>query len=268
MLAEKKKTIPSDWELPNFDFHEYRPRKTRYALIVPVINEGERILAQLERMKPYMALADVILVDGGSTDGSIDPTALAQSGIRSLLIKKGPGRLSAQLRMGLAYILNEGYEGTLLVDGNNKDNPNAIARFIEELDKGYDNVQGSRFLDGGKEENTPPSRLFAIRYIHAPLISFASKNTKYTDTTNGFKAYSRKLLLDPRVRPFRKVFESYELHSYLAIRSAELGMKVKEIPVERVYPDSKHIPTKISKVRGSLLMLRVLFAACLHRYDP
>jgi len=101
----------------------------------------------------------------------------------------------------------------------------------------------------------------------SPLLSL-SAGVRYTDTTNGFRAYSRKLLEEPRVAPFREVFSGYELHYYLAIRAARLGYPVKELPVTRVYPDREPVPTKIEFVRGNLLVLRTLLAACPHRFDP
>jgi len=74
-----------------------------------------------------------------------------------------------------------------------------------------------------------------LHVIHAPLISLAS-GKRHTDTTNGFRAYSRRLLEDPRVAPLRDLFTTYELHYYLAIRVARLGLRVCEIPVARRYP--------------------------------
>ncbi|HEX8431253.1 MAG TPA: hypothetical protein VF625_08190, partial [Longimicrobium sp.] len=142
-----------------------------------------------------------------------------------------------------------------------------IPAFLRALDEGYDHVQGSRYVPGGVAVNTPLSRHVGVMLLHAPLISL-SAGTRYTDTTNGFRAYSRRLLEDPRVAPFRDVFQAYELHYYLAIRAARLGFRVTELPVTRAYPRGGKVPTKISPLRGNLRVLRTLFQACLHRFDP
>jgi hypothetical protein len=152
------------------------------------------------------------------------------------------------------------------MDGNDKDDPRALLRFAEMLALGWDHVQGSRFVVGGRAINTPWSRLLGIKLLHAPLISLAAR-FRYTGTTNGFRAYSRKLLLDPRVAPFRDVFARYELHYYLAIRAARLGFRVTEIPVCRRYPARGPAPTKIHGWRGNLLVLRTLLDCCLGKYD-
>ena len=210
---------------------------------------------------------DVIIADGGSTDDSLNLDFLKNVHVRTLLTKQDTGKLSTQMRMAFAYALMEGYEGIITIDGNNKDDPSAIPMFIEALEQGYDHIQGSRFIPGGKAINTPWARYWAVRLIHAPLISLAS-GFKYTDTTNGFRGYSRQFLLDEKVAPFREVFSAYELHYYLAIRSVKLGYKVKELPVTRAYPNKGPTPTKISPIKGNLIVLLTLFKACLHQFNP
>jgi glycosyltransferase involved in cell wall biosynthesis len=259
----------SDWRVPAFAATLFRPRRARHACVVPVINEGDRIRRQLAAMRAEgcMEQCDVILADGGSTDGSADPAALAAQDLRALLVKTGPGKLSAQLRMAYAWALAEGYEGVVTIDGNGKDGPEGVARFVAALDRGVDYAQASRFAPGGSAVNTPWLRDLAIRLIHAPVCSLAG-GVRLTDTTQGFRAYSRRYLLDPRVQPFRDVFDSYELLAYLTIRAGQLGFAVEEVPTRRVYPKGEPIPTKISLVGGNLRVLRILVAAALGRYAP
>lgn len=255
------------WQLPEFTRKDFAPAKSRYAVVIPVLNEGARICRQLERMLELAQLYDIFIVDGGSSDGALEEKRLKRFHVRSLMIKTGPGKLSAQLRIGLAAALTDGYEGVILIDGNNKDNPEAVPSFAQALDRGFDHIQGSRFIAGGKAENTPLPRLLAIRLLHAPLISLAA-GVRYTDTTNGFRAYSKKFLTDSRVQPFRNVFDKYELHYYLAIRAGQLGFRTCEVPVERVYPRNEKTPTKIKGFRGNFAVLMTLFSACANKFAP
>lgn len=257
----------ADWQAPAFRVLEFAPRSARWCVCVPVIDEGERIRRQLERMQPQLAELDLAIADGGSSDGSLDAGFLRARRVRALLTKTGPGRLSAQMRMAMAWGLEQGYEGLIFVDGNDKDGPEALPRFAAKLAEGWDHVQGSRYLPGGRGVNTPWLRHLGVRWLHAPLVSLAARH-RYTDTTNGFRAYSRRLLLDPRVQPFRDVFMAYELHYYLAIRAARLGFRVCEIPVARAYPASGRAPSKISPLRGNLQILATLFRAVRGAYDP
>ncbi len=187
--------------------------------------------------------------------------------MRALLVKTGPGKLSAQLRMAYSWALEERYEGIVTIDGNGKDGVDAIPRFLAALDQGYDYVQGSRYLPGGRGVNTPFIRRLAGRLIHAPLLSLAARHW-YTDTTNGFRAYSARYLLDTRVQPFRAVFDRYNLLFYLTVRASQLGFRTTEIPVERCYPRSDRVPTKISGIRGHLDMFEELLLVSIGHYHP
>ena len=256
------------WQVPSYTTTFWNGRSRPHCVVIPVINEGERILSLLRRMATLKIAdqADVIIVDGGSTDGSLEPQRLQELGVRGLLVKTAPGKLSAQLRCAYAFVLDEGYTGIVTIDGNDKDDPEAIPRFIAAIEQGYDFVQASRFLNGGVAENTPKSRDFAIRFIHAPMLSLAS-GFHWTDTTQGFRAYSRAMLLDPRVAPFRDEFTTYELLAYLSYRVPKLGYRCVELPTVRRYPKGE-VPTKISSVRGNLSVLQVLMKACAGQYNP
>jgi glycosyltransferase involved in cell wall biosynthesis len=254
------------WQVPAYQVSTLRPKRSRYAVCVFVINEGPRLHAQLQKMKPLSDDVDILIVDGGSTDSSVEPAFLARQGVNTLLIKTGPGKLSAQMRVAFAYTLERGYDGVITIDGNDKDDPAAIPAFAAALDAGWDHLQGSRFIAGGKAVNTPRARWLGVRFVHAPLISLAA-GFRYTDTTNGFRAYSRRLLLDPRVAPLRDIFNRYELHYYLSIRAARLGYRVKELPVTRAYPHKGAVPTKIKGWRGNANVLLTLFKACRGCYD-
>lgn len=253
--------------VPAHERHVFAPKRHRYCVAVFVINEGERVRAQLRGMAPLADQIDIVVADGGSTDGSLDVDTLGEFRLRALLVKRGPGKLSAQMRMAIAFALDEGYDGMVVIDGNGKDDFSAIPRFIELLDEGFDHIQGSRYVPGGRGVNTPLSRTLGVRLLHAPLITLAA-GARYTDTTNGFRAYSRRLLADPRVQPLRDIFMRYELHYYLAIRAARLGFRVTETPVTRRYPKTGKTPTKISPIKGNLLVLRTLAAAVLGRFNP
>jgi dolichol-phosphate mannosyltransferase len=255
------------WQVPDLDAALWLGKRHRYCIVIPVINEGERIKNQLKRMEAEQisSIADIIIIDGGSTDGSLELASLRRLGITGLLIKKGPGKLSAQLRCAYAFSLDQGYEGIVTIDGNDKDNPEAIPRFIEALKDGFDFLQASRFLPGGQSVNTPKLRDLAIRYIHAPCLSLAS-GFKWTDTTQGFRAYSRRMLLDPKIAPFRDDFMCYELLAYLSYQVPRLGYLCKELPTVRKYPAGE-VPTKISGLKGNFVILKTLLRACAGKYN-
>ncbi|KAB2715715.1 glycosyltransferase family 2 protein [Brucella intermedia] len=257
-----------DTDVPAYEVMEFAPKTARYCIVIPVINEGERIgrqLVDMHRLGQAQA-SDIIIADGGSKDGSLKHAMLRANGVSVLLTKTGTGKLSAQLRMAYAYALDRGYDGIITIDGNGKDSVQSIPLFIDALDRGVDYAQASRFISGGKAINTPRSRELAIKFLHAPILSLAARR-RYTDTTQGFRAYSRRYLMHPRVQPLRDVFMTYELLAYLTVRASQLGLKTEEIPTTRAYPDHGPIPTKIN-MAGNIDLMKIIFCTLAGRYNP
>lgn len=263
MIYEGKTGVPA------FEYDEYAPRTKDYAVLIPVINEGERILKELYRAYRHHIAdhADIVICDGGSTDGSMEEKKLRKLQVNTLLVKKGEGKQGAQLRMGIYWALERGYRGVITIDGNNKDSIEDVPRFIQKLEEGYDLVQGSRFVRGGRAVNTPLVRSMALRLIHAPVISLTA-GQRFTDTTNAYRGYSARYLSDGRVAPLRDVFMTYELLAYLSVRATQLGYKACEIPVTRAYPRKGKTPTKISFFKGNSELMKILFCNFRGAYNP
>jgi len=246
--------------VPIFECEEYEAKNTSYCVCIPIINEGKHIKSELLRAQKHGVdrLCDIIICDGGSTDGCTDSELLKTLGVNTLLTKRDTGKQSAQLRMGFWWALRRGYKGVITIDGNDKDSIEDVPVFIEKLDEGFDFVQGSRYIEGGKAINTPFIRHLSVKLIHAPIISITAKK-QFTDTTNAFRAHSKRYLEHPDVRPFRDIFMTYELLAYLSVRASQLGLKVCEVPVTRAYPKGEKTPTKISPFKGNSELLKILF---------
>ena len=263
MIYQKQEGVPC------FECTEYAQKSKDYVLLIPVLNEADRIRKELKRafINKTADYADLVICDGGSEDGCTQETMLRRLKVNTLLVKHGAGGQGAQLRMGIWWALQRGYKGVITIDGNNKDSIEDVPRFIEKLKEGYGLVQGSRFVKGGRAINTPFIRTVSIRLIHAPVISMTA-GQRFTDTTNAYKAYSAAYLKDERVKPLRDVFMTYELLAYLSVRAVQLGYRACEIPVTRAYPKTGKVPTKISFLKGNSGLIRILFKNVLGSYNP
>lgn len=263
MIYEKQAGVP------RFECNEYQERTKDYVVLIPIINEGERIIKELKRALKYGVAdhADIVICDGGSTDGCTAESKLKKLKVNTLLIKRDTGKQGAQLRMGIWWALRRGYQGVITIDGNNKDSIEDVPRFIDKLKKGYDYIQGSRFVEGGRAIRTPFIRTVSVRFIHAPIISLTAHH-KFTDTTNAYRAYSAEYLQDNRVQPLRDIFMTYELLAYLSVRATQIGRKACEIPVTRAYPKSGKVPTKISFIKGNSELMKILLWNAAGMYAP
>ena len=262
-----RREFSPDWDIPEFRIEFWDGKKNNYSVVIPVINEGRRIRQFVSRLKQNNIdkVADIIIVDGGSTDGSLNPDFLSLNGVKGLLTKTGSGKLGSQLRIGYSFCLAFNYEGTITIDGNNKDDPTSIPSFIKLLQNGYDFIQASRYIEGGEANNTPIARNMAIRLLHAPLLSLFS-GFHWTDTTQGYRGYSQRLLQNEKLSVFRSIFQNYELLAYLSAAAPRLGFKCIEFPTNRSYPYD-NIPTKISWFYGNIELFITLLKACFGSYS-
>ncbi len=255
--------------VPKFECTEYSEKAKDYVVLIPIINEGDRIIKELKRAYKYHVseYADIVICDGGSNDGCTEESALRKLQVNTLLVKQDTGKQGAQLRMGIWWALERGYKGIITIDGNNKDSIEDVPHFIEKLKEGYDLVQGSRFVKGGKAINTPFIRSASVKLIHAPVISLTA-HQRFTDTTNAYRAYSARYLRDERVQPLRDIFMTYELLAYLSVRATQIGYRACEIPVTRAYPKTGKTPTKISFFKGNSELMKILFKNLFGAYKP
>jgi dolichol-phosphate mannosyltransferase len=139
------------------------------------------------------------------------------------------------IREGLSYALAKDYDLVVVMAGNNKDDPRQIPRLVRPIaNEGYDYVQGSRFLPGGKRAKSPFLRgIFSRVY---PFLWTLFTNIRCTDVTNGFRAYRLRILRDKRINLRQEWLDEYELEYYLHFKVLTLGYRMKEVPVSKVYP--------------------------------
>ena len=81
--------VPERNGVPSYQLWELHEKQSDYCLCIPVLNEGDRIINELSRAhkKDIHSLVDIIICDGGSTDGSIDTSKLDDLGVNTLIIK-------------------------------------------------------------------------------------------------------------------------------------------------------------------------------------
>ncbi|MEI0551433.1 glycosyltransferase family 2 protein [Brachyspira intermedia] len=245
-------------KIPKYEKHVFFEKRTKYALIIAIVNEGDRFISQMNKMKEgnIFNICDVFICDGSDEDKLLSPNIGKDFGCRELIVNKYElNGQTIKLKQAFYESMKDGYEGIIMVDGNDKDNVvESVPLFIEKLEEGYDVCQATRFTLGGKEENTPLLRKIGIRLIASPLISFTS-GFHYDDVLNGFKAFSKNIMLDKRMDwVFRKEFTNYECSFYPLVHVKKLGYKACQIPTTRIYPKNQ-VP---SKIRGVSIHLKLL----------
>lgn len=216
-------------------------------LFVPCFNERGRIgplLSRIAAVRP--AIDELLLVDDGSTDGSPDE-AVAAAGNCTILRHRRRSGLGEAFRTAYRHALAREHAVFCVMAGNGKDDPADLGRVLGPVQAGEaDFVQGSRFHPGGgKSERLPLHRRWAIKAFTRG--ASALLGGRFTDCSNGFRAYRTALLTDPRIdwcAPW--LGSSYQVEIYLLVAAARHGYRVVEVPTSKIYPADGRAYSKAS----------------------
>jgi len=221
----------------------------RVAAVLPLYDEGPAA-ADLVRRMPAI-VERTFVVDDGSTDDGADLAEAAGASVIRLGRNCGIG---AAIREGLDAARADGCDVAVVMAASGKDRPEEIGALLDKIDEGYDYVQGSRFMEGGRSVNLPPLRallIHAFTFMFRVLAGFPG-----TDVTNGFRAYRLRILDDPRVRLHQDWLDRYELEYYVHWKAITLGYRVAEVPVSKTYPARRRGYSKIRPVIDWWHMIR------------
>jgi CheY-like chemotaxis protein len=204
---------------PGRRFH-YRGVKVRptVSLVIPTLNEAENLPLILPYI-PMDVIDEVILVDGRSTDGTIEVSRQIMPSIK-LVMEKKPGKGAA---LAAGYQASSG-DIIIVMDADGSNDPREIPRFIHALREGADFVKGSRFASGGGTTDMPRIRRFGnASFVHLVNLLF---NGTFTDLCYGYHAFWRYCLdtLD------LKEVDGFEVDTALYLRAMRMSLKIMEVP--------------------------------------
>ncbi len=170
----------------------------------------------------------IIIVDGGSTDGTIE---WAQAAGYEVHVQKKSGIRHAYFEV-MPLV-----RGDVIVsfspDGNCR--PEVIPMLLAEIGKGYDLVIGSRYLDGARSEDDTLLTGFG-NWLFTKTVNLLHRGP-YTDVMVIYRAFrtsvvDRLKLMDEAAyslpeRLFRTVISWEPL---MSVRAARYGLRISEVP--------------------------------------
>lgn len=217
-------------------------RDPRLVMVVPTYNEADNLRWIIGRVRASVPLADVLVVDDGSPDGTgavADELAANDPQVQVVhrTVKEG---LGAAYVAGFRIALAQGYDVIGEMDADGSHQPEQLPRLFEALD-GADLVLGSRWVPGGSVVNWPWTRRLLSR--GGNLYTRTLLGMPVRDATGGFRLFRRGALEQLDLDSVRSV--GYCFQAELAWRAVQAGLVVREVPiefVERVRGESKMSP--------------------------
>ena len=220
------------------------------SLFLPVLNEEENLRPMHEKiqeaLKSLGKTAEVIYVDDGSTDKSLEilrEIAAGDERVRVISLRRNYGQTAA-MSAGI-----DAAKGDILIpmDADLQNDPKDIARLLEKLNEGYDVVSGWR----KNRQDKLVSRKIPSQ-IANKIISLIG-GVHLHDYGCSLKAYRRDVLQDVKLYG--------EMHRFIPIYASWHGARVTEIPVEhhaRTMGKSKYGISRTVKVVFDLMTIKFM----------
>lgn len=220
-------------------------------IVMPVANEEESMGSVLEEILalPYDNLYVYPVIDNFSKDRTeeIIRDYEAKTGrVKCIFYKESRGVISCYLE-GFRRALADGAEQIIEMDGGGSHSPKEIPQFIDNLEKGYDCVWGSRFVAGGDISNHPLYR--RILSSGGTTLANVVLGTKLNDMTSGFEGFQRKVLEEMNLDQFLSTGHMYQTEMRYYCRN----LHTIEVPIHYIGGSSS---LKFKSVKEAL---RILF---------
>ena len=216
----------------------------RVSVVIPTLNEADNLPHVFERMPAEVA--EVILVDGDSTDGTVQ--VAKQLWPRLIVVSQtGKGKGNA---LACGFWAATG-DIIVMLDADGSTDPAEIPRFVATLLAGADFAKGSRFIAGGGSEDITTVRRIGNWGLAKVVNSIWGG--QYSDLCYGYNAFWRRCL--PFVTPD---CEGFEVETLMNIRAARAGLRIHEVPSFEY--DRRHGTSNLRARRDGMRVLRTIFA--------
>ena len=207
-------------------------------VIVPTFNEVESIPI-LIRSLSVMDL-DILIVDDGSTDGTIDAIRAFDNVRISIIQREAKLGLGSAYRAGYKWALDNNYEEIIQMDADGSHQVSDLPQLVEALESGdgAELVIGSRWMKGGSVVNWSKSRELLSRVANRYTQAMIRLGVK--DSTAGFRIYKSSLI--ERMNIATVSSEGYCFQIEMTRRAHDVGAVIKEVPItfiERAFGTSK-----------------------------
>ncbi len=253
----------------SINVHVLLPAYNEQGNIGPLLEQYVQLAKSQAQARPERKYK-VLIVDDGSSDKTVETAETFKDKLDLAIEKHGQNRgLGPAVRTGLNKILERAelartvpsQDIVVTMDADNSHPPELIPSMIDKIEKGYDLVIASRYVEGGKELGLARHRSL-LSWGCSQLLKQFFPIPGVRDYTCGYRAFKMaklKKLADKTQGEFYKEDSFVSVNEFL-LQMAKLGLRATEVPLVLRY-DLKLGKSKMkvlsTVLRYFLLILRV-----------
>jgi glycosyltransferase involved in cell wall biosynthesis len=222
----------------------------KIAVVIPAHNEAQTIGLVVGDVR---ALGyDCIVID----DGSVDKTdAVAKQAHGVVLKTKAQSGKGNALKVGFDYVMKNGYEALIAMDGDGQHSPSDIPAFVACCQNtNADIVSGNRMHN---PRGMPLVRLATNRLMSWMISLFCRQNIP--DTQCGFRLIKTNVL-----QVIKLESSDFEIETEELIKASKKGFKIASVDIQTIYRDEV---SKIRPVRDTVRFIAYLWRELWQKND-
>lgn len=230
----------------------------RTVVVLPTYNEAENIGSMLDLVLDSPVVADVLVVDDNSPDGTAGIVRSHRQyvgGRVRLLSRAGKEGLGAAYRAGFRAALDHGYDVVVQMDADGSHPVAALPSLVYALAAGADLALGSRYVPGGAVVDWPLRRRLLSR--GGNVFARRALGIAVRDLTGGYKAWSAAALRGVDLDAADASGYAFQIQT--TVSALRRGARVVEVPItfaDRRFGRSKMTPAIAREAVGAVLALR------------
>ena len=232
--------------------------KPKVIVVMPAYNAAKTLKITYEAI-PHTVVDQIILVDDGSTDKTLDIARQLQLTVFVHTRNFGYG---ANQKTCYAEALKEEADIVVMLHPDYQYDPTLLPEIIAPIKAGdADIVLGSRFLGGNTLDQGMPWWKFIGNRFLTGLENWAL-GLKLAEYHTGYRAYSRRAL---EQIPFSFNSDNFVFDQEMLVQATHLGFRIKEVPVPTKYFPAASSASFVDSIIYGLSILFLLGRFLLHK---
>lgn len=212
--ADGASSAPPAAHPQRLDLVRHRTLWPTVTAVIPTLNEADNLRWLLPRLT---AVDEVVVVDGESTDGTVEITRLLRPDA-VIIIEPAAGKGSA-MRTGMAAATSE---VIIMLDADGSMDPAEFGAFLALIARGFEFVKGTRYGCGGGSDDLTRVRDRGNRWL--TRLANLLYRTRWTDLCYGYVAIRRSA-----VHRLQLTSTGFEIETEMCVNAVRSGLRMAEI---------------------------------------